>query len=86
METIKSSKEAYFYLKKGEILISSGQLILFMKEKQIYLKAPQWTAKVSPEDFLELFKTHSFVLYEKKEENISSQKDEEYYQWRSHSL
>lgn len=86
METIKSSKEAYLYLEKGEVLISSGQLILFMKEKQVYLKAPQWTAKVSQEDFLELFKTHSFIPYEKKEESDSSLKDEEYYQWRSHYL
>ncbi len=86
MELIKDSKEAYLYLEKGEILISPGQLILFMKDKQVYVKAPQWTAKLDKNDFLELFKTQTFSIYEKREETDSSQKDEEYYQWRSHYL
>lgn len=86
MELIKDSKEAYLYLEKGEILISPGQLILFMKDKQVYVKAPQWTAKLEKNDFLELFKTQTFSIYEKREETDSSQKDEEYYQWRSHYL
>lgn len=86
MELIKDSKEAYLYLEKGEILISPGQLILFMKDKQVYVKAPQWTAKLEKNDFLDLFKTQTFSIYEKREETDSSQKDEEYYQWRSHYL
>lgn len=86
MELIKDSKEAYLYLEKGEILISPGQLILFMKDKQVYVKTPQWTAKLEKNDFLELFKTQTFSIYEKREETDSSQKDEEYYQWRSHYL
>ena len=86
MELIKDSKEAYLYLEKGEILMSPGQLILFMKDKQVYVKAPQWTAKLDKNDFLELFKTRTFSIYEKREETDSSQKDEEYYQWRSHYL
>lgn len=82
MEKVETGKEALLYLQKGEILISSEGMIVIKQDKRILCRANQWHAVLSDEEFLSLFEHSSFFIYEKKEEEISSLKDEEYYQWR----
>ena len=85
-QSVQSIPEALRLLKEGQILISDSRVILFQKEDQLYAKGLSWQAALSRKDFLDLFEQNTFWVYEKKEEKISSEKDEDYYQWASRYL
>lgn len=85
-QSVQTIPEALRLLKEGQILISDSRVILFQKGEQLYAKGISWQAVLSPNDFQRLFDQNTFWVYEKKEEKISSEKDEDYYQWASRYL
>lgn len=85
-QSVQTTPEALRLLKEGQILISDSRVILFQKGEQLYAKGISWQAVLSPNDFQRLFDQNTFWVYEKKEEKISSEKDEDYYQWASRYL
>ncbi|MBP3871758.1 MAG: hypothetical protein J6E46_12385 [Faecalicoccus sp.] len=76
--------EALDYLKQGMVLIEEKKrTIAFMKDGRIHLKSTNWNSKISQDDFLSLFDNSVFHVYEqKKDAEISEEKDVEYYTWR----
>lgn len=87
MDYIEDIQLAFEMLCRGEILIAiESRTILYRKEKMIYAKQEYWHSAIQKEDFFNLFKNQTFKVYEPKEEEISKEKDEEYYQWRQRYL
>ena len=76
--------EALDFLKQGMVLIEEKKrTIVFMKDDKIHLKSANWNSKISQDDFLSLFDNSVFYVYEqKKDAEISEEKDVEYYAWR----
>ena len=85
-QSVQTIAEALRLLKEGQILISDSRVILFQKGELLYAKGISWQAALSVNDFQRLFDQNTFWVYEKKEEKISSEKDEDYYQWASRYL
>ena len=67
IKSINSSKVIYFVI-KGDKVISFND---------------GYKAKMSQEDFTELYRYSSFNLVEEEYESIDVKRDEEYYRWRS---
>ena len=67
IKSVNSSKAIYFVI-KGDKVISFND---------------GYKAKMSQEDFIELYRYSSFNLVEEEYESIDLKRDEEYYRWRS---
>ena len=67
IKSVNSSKAIYFVI-KGDKVISFND---------------GYKAKMSQEDFIELYRYSSFNLVEEEYESIDVKRDEEYYRWRS---
>ena len=67
IKSVNSSKAIYFVI-KGDKVISFND---------------GYNAKMSQEDFIELYRYSSFNLVEEEYESIDVKRDEEYYRWRS---
>ena len=67
IKSVNSSKVIYFVI-KGDKVISFND---------------GYKAKMSQEDFIELYGYSSFNLVEEEYESIDVKRDEEYYRWRS---
>ena len=67
IKSVNSSKAIYFVI-KGDKVISFND---------------GYKAKMSQEDFIELYRYSSFNLVEEEYETIDVKRDEEYYRWRS---
>ncbi|MDD7281224.1 hypothetical protein [Floccifex sp.] len=85
METFEINK-ALAYLKQNYVLYClEAKTILFIKDSMIVLHHENWHSKINESDFINSFSDSHFQLIEKsKEEFISKEKDDEYYQWRFH--
>ncbi len=80
-------KEALTYLKQGFVLIIiDNKAIVRYRNEKYHVRHDQWHTPLSEENFVSLFWESQFVLYETKDEAISSEKDQEYYQWRGKYL
>ena len=67
IKSVNSSKVIYFVI-KGDKVISFND---------------GYKAKMSQDDFIELYRYSSFNLVEEEYESIDVKRDEEYYRWRS---
>ena len=87
MDTINDLRLALVLLRDKRILVSATakiKTLILMRESKIVVTNENVTYTISEEDFLELFKNDTFVVY--KQDNFDSSqlesKDIEYYSWR----
>ena len=74
------------YLLDGYVIksVNSSKVIYFViKEDKVISFNDEYKAKMSQEDFIELYRYSSFNLVEEEYESIDVKRDEEYYRWRS---
>ena len=74
------------YLLDGYVIksVNSSKVIYFViKEDKVISFNDGYKAKMSQEDFIELYRDSSFNLVEEEYESIDVKRDEEYYRWRS---
>lgn len=86
MEPIVSFMEVLQYLKDQEILYSVSKGVItyyYQKENVIAIKNPNSHYKISLDEFKDLFRKETFYLYIPKDEGVNTEKDEEYYAWKS---
>lgn len=82
---IKQSTYALNYIKQGYVLyMLETKIIVYKEDDNIVLYHEKWHSKISEIDFIETFENNTFQLIkERKEIDISKEKDDEYYQWRA---
>lgn len=82
---IKQSMNAMNYIKQGYVLyMLETKTIVYKENEKIILYHEKWHSKMSEADFVETFENNTFQLIEdRKEVEISKEKDDEYYQWRA---
>ncbi len=82
---IKQSVNAMNYIQQGFVLyMLETKIIVYKENENIILYHEKWHSKMNEIDFMETFETNTFQLIEdKKELEISKEKDDEYYQWRA---
>lgn len=80
MQKVRDIKEALSYLNEGEILTSNGKDQFILKNKMIYRYDGGTHFGLTQSDFLELYKTVIFYLYEEPF-IVDEKKDEEYYRY-----
>lgn len=84
---IEGIEEAISYLKQGYILIvNENRIVLYYKGDAYYACRENWHSSMKESDLRSLFYMCSFQIYKPKKEEISLEKDEEYYAWRSKYL
>ena len=74
------------YLLDGYVIksVNSSTVIYFViKGDKVISFNDGYKAKMSQEDFIELYRYSSFNLVEEEYESIDVKRDEEYYRWRS---
>ena len=80
MQKLNDIKEAIAYLKEGDIITSNGKDQFILKNKKVYRYFDGSHYSLEPKDFMDLYKTTNFYLYEEPSE-IDEKKDEEYYRY-----
>lgn len=75
------------YLKQGYVFIEiENRIIVCFKNEKIWLRHEQWHTKLKENDFMELYEDSTFIMHKQKDEEISKEKDDEYYAWRQRYL
>ncbi|MBQ0036791.1 MAG: hypothetical protein KBT35_07745 [Firmicutes bacterium] len=80
MEKLKDIAEAVAYLKQGDIVTSNGKDQFILRNKKICRYDNGNFFSMDPKDFLDLFKSSNFYLYEDSA-YIDEEKDEAYYRY-----
>ncbi len=82
METY-TIQEALSLLNQGYIciMVENKTMVRFLKGMYA-LSGQQWHTRMNEDDFLQVFKDNTFIVYEDTQGGISAEKDEEYYAWR----
>ncbi len=86
MNEIIDFKEALRLLKQQEIVytLSNNKITYYyMKDTNIVIKALSFHSQITYDDFVKLYCREHFYLYIPKDEKINSNKDEQYYSWKS---
>lgn len=80
MEKIRDISEALTYLKQGDLLTGNGNDRFLYKNEKIHVYDEGTHFVLSEEDFMELYASKRFYLYEESAE-IDETKDEAYYRF-----
>ncbi len=86
MDIISSLNEVLQYLRDQEIVytITKGVITYFyLRDGSITVKNPSAHYKISLDQFKQLFGKENFYLYVPKDEAVNTEKDDEYYAWKS---
>ena len=71
------------YLKDQEIVISSNRTSFYMQNSLITAINNGTRFTLSIEDFTDLYSKETFFLYKPDDSTVNTEKDEEYYSWKS---
>ncbi|MCF0105996.1 MAG: hypothetical protein HUJ53_04490 [Holdemanella sp.] len=86
MKQIETMATAIPLLKQGFVLLMiENKVLVHKKDNTYFLYHENWHSSMNEDDFIQTFIKNTFMIYqEKKEDLISKEKDDEYYQWRFH--
>lgn len=83
MKKIDNFHQVIQYLNDKEIVLTADRTSFYIKGKHIAVNGKNSHYLLSYEDFKNLYQKETFYVYEPTDETVNTEKDDEYYSWKS---
>ena len=83
MQRLENFSQVIQYLNDKEIVMLRDHTSFYIKGSRIMVNGLNTSYSLSFEEFRDLFQKETFYVYEPDNDGINSEKDDEYYLWKS---